>query len=401
MPQDQGSLFASDTAREVDENNFITIRENPISMEGVFPYLGRTIGPECEPDKIYMVYRPASELADPECVDSFKMLPLVDEHAMLGSEDDGFLPAEKKGVHGTSGEAVAFRDGFLYATIKVFSTKLAELIESGKNQLSIGYRCRYTKEPGTFRGQVYDFIQRTLRGNHIAIVEEGRCGPDVAVLDHRITFDHLDLKLKQEDTKMPITLDELDTKLNALTGLVTKLTSTMDAKAKDEDEKKKEKEAEDEDKDDKKDKKAEDADEEKEDKKKAEDKEMCEDEDEDKEDKKKKEGMDAAIKKLQSELTSVKKGAFKAVMGEVSKRNALAEKLSQHVGAFDHAEMTLDEVAAYGVKKLELPCEAGTEQATLNGFLHARPNPSSATTHSFDAKPKSGRNVDEFYKQTA
>jgi len=293
----------------------------------------------------------------------------------------------------------------LYATIKVFSTKLAELIESGKNQLSIGYRCRYTKEPGTFRGQVYDFIQRTLRGNHIAIVEEGRCGPDVAVLDHRITFDHLDLKLNQEDQKMPITLDELDKKLTALDAAVAKVIGALDAKAKDEDEKKKEKEAEDEDedKDDKKDKKAEDGEEDLEEgkKKKAEDKEMCADEDEDKEDKKKKEGMDAAIKKLQSELTSVKKGAFKAVMGEVSKRNALAEKLSQHVGAFDHAEMTLDEVAAYGVKKLELPCEAGTEQATLNGFLHARPNPSSETTHSFDAKPKSGRNVDEFYKQTA
>lgn len=202
---------------------------------------------------------------------------------------------------------------------------------------------------------------------------------------------------------MPVTLDELDTQMKTLTGLVTKLATTMDAKAKDDDmEKKKEKEAEDEDedKDDKKDKKAEDADEDK-DKKKAEDKEMCEDEEEEKEDKKKKDGMDTAIKNLQSELNSVKKGAFKAVMGEVSKRNALAEKLSQHVGAFDHAEMTLDEVAAYGVKKLELPCEAGTEQATLNGFLHARPNPSSATTHSFDAKPKSGRNVDEFYKQTA
>ena len=204
---------------------------------------------------------------------------------------------------------------------------------------------------------------------------------------------------------MPITLDELDKKLTALDAAVAKVIGALDAKAKDEDEKKKEKEAEDEDedKDDKKDKKAEDGEEDLEEgkKKKAEDKEMCADEDEDKEDKKKKEGMDAAIKKLQSELTSVKKGAFKAVMGEVSKRNALAEKLSQHVGAFDHAEMTLDEVAAYGVKKLELPCEAGTEQATLNGFLHARPNPSSATTHSFDAKPKSGRNVDEFYKQTA
>lgn len=396
-----------ESARTVDENGFIEIKNNPISREGVFPYLGSNIDPNgdqgLDPGAIYYVYRPASELSDPECIESFKLLPLVDDHTMLGPSDEGFTPAEKKGVHGMTGETVDFRDGVLYATIKIVSSALAKLIESGKRELSLGYRCAYFKSAGVFAGQAYSHVQRALRGNHLALVDQARC--NVAVLDHRVAFDSLDLIINQEDTKMPITLDELDKKITALDAAVSKVIGALDAKAKDEDEKKKEKEAEDadEDKDDKKDKKAEDGEGDLEEgkKKKAEDKEMCEDEDEEKEDKKKKEGMDAAIKKLQSELTSVKKGAFKAVMGEVSKRNALAEKLSQHVGAFDHAEMTLDEVAAYGVKKLELPCEAGTEQATLNGFLHARPNPSSATTHSFDAKPKSGRNVDEFYKQTA
>lgn len=127
------------TAREIDQNGFITIEKNPISRVGVFPYLGKNISEECEPEKIYNVYRPPEELADPEAMKSFELVPLVNDHTMLGT---GFTPTEEKGAHGTTGEKLAFEGGILYAPLKIFSETLKRLIEAGKKELSLGYRVR-------------------------------------------------------------------------------------------------------------------------------------------------------------------------------------------------------------------------------------------------------------------
>ncbi len=127
------------TAREIDENGFITIEKNPISRVGVFPYLGKNISEECEPEKVYNVYRPPEELADPEAMKSFELVPLVNDHTMLGT---GFTPTEEKGAHGTTGEKLTFEGGVLYAPLKIFSETLKRLIEAGKKELSLGYRVR-------------------------------------------------------------------------------------------------------------------------------------------------------------------------------------------------------------------------------------------------------------------
>ena len=138
-------------------------------------------------------------------------------------------------------------------------------------------------------------------------------------------------------------------------------------------------------------KETEDAEEETEDKCETEDEEETEDEAEEKKDS---EAMDSlksdnkklqgTVKKLVSTVDSLKKDGVKILMGEIGKRNTLAESLSQHIGTFDHAEMTLDEVAVYGAEKLELKCEKGTELATVNGFLHNRQP--STTGHGLDSK---------------
>ena len=125
------------TAREIDANGFITIEKNPISRVGVFPYLGKNISDECEPEQIYNVLRPAEELSSPEAMASFEMIPLVNDHTMLVGP---FTPAEEKGVQGTTVERLTFENGILYAPLKIFSEALKRLIASGKKELSLGYR---------------------------------------------------------------------------------------------------------------------------------------------------------------------------------------------------------------------------------------------------------------------
>jgi hypothetical protein len=343
---------SSDTTsnRVPDVNGWFEVKGNPLTKVGVFPYSGRQIDPTGEmgldPEKIYQVYRPQEELENEETIESFKLIPWTDEHAMLGGTKDGLTPAERKGIHGVVGEDVYFQDGYLKGNIKVFSEKLAKQIESGKKDLSIGYRCMYELKPGMYNNDSYDVIQKDLRGNHLALVDEGRAGRDVSVLDHyTLTFDskeflkmEKDEKMEMKDEKMEMekvekkeeVMDE-DYSLEHIAGMVGELRDLVYKLVKS-DEEVHEELAEDVQPDDFVDK--------------------ANITDEDKEDKK--EAMD-----------------MKEIIKSVAARDKLAAKLSEHVGTFDHAEKTLDEVAQYGVKKLKLNAKAGHEVSALEGYLAA------------------------------
>lgn len=176
--------------KEIDHNDYWYIKDNPLSKVGVFPYLGKTISPDLEPDKVYQVLRPEEELNSKETLESFKLVPIVDDHTMLGTKP-GMMPAEEKGVHGVIGDDVYYKDGIIYGDLKIFSESLKEEIENGKKELSMGYFCDYELADGEFERQPYQAIQRNLRINHVALVDEGRMGADVRVMDRQITFDSI------------------------------------------------------------------------------------------------------------------------------------------------------------------------------------------------------------------
>lgn len=180
--------------KEIDTNGYWYLYDNPITRVGVFPYLGRQISNDLDPDKIYQVLRPEEELTRPETLESFKLKPLINEHEMLGKE---FTPAEEKGIHGTLGENVKFNkdNGVITNNLIVYSEAMKNAIEHGKKELSLGYKCSYDLTPGEYNGQHYDAVQRNILLNHIALVDEGRMGHDVRVMDKAITYGKLDLGL--------------------------------------------------------------------------------------------------------------------------------------------------------------------------------------------------------------
>lgn len=188
-------------AKKVDSNGFWFIKHNPISKEGVFPYLGHTISDECEPNKIYKVYRPASTLKDSVETWDNPPKPFIEDHEMLG---EGFAAIDDRPVQGVINNP-SFENGVLYADITVYSEDLKQSIENGKKELSLGYFCKYKKERGVFKGEVYDYVQYDMVGNHVALVDAGRCGSDVKVFDHKCTMDSLNLG----DFESPLkTMDE-------------------------------------------------------------------------------------------------------------------------------------------------------------------------------------------------
>jgi hypothetical protein len=70
-------------------------------------------------------------------------------------------------------------------------------IETGKAvELSCGYYCDLEDKAGTYEGQAYDKIQRNIRYNHVALVEQGRAGPE-----NRIRLDEQDAELVSDEIK--------------------------------------------------------------------------------------------------------------------------------------------------------------------------------------------------------
>jgi len=195
--------------KKVDQNGYWYIKKNPISKEGVFPYLGHNISDECEPNKIYKVYRSAKTLQDSVPTWDNPPKPFIDDHEMLG---EGFTAIDDRPVQGIIYNPVC-ENGTLYADIAVYSEDLKHNIENGKKELSLGYFCKYKKERGVFKGEVYDYVQTDMVGNHIALVDAGRCGSEVKVFDHKCTMDSMPVSgsfVENESTGLKKTA-EIDT----------------------------------------------------------------------------------------------------------------------------------------------------------------------------------------------
>lgn len=407
MPIESGSSKQvgkdrADSSREYDTNGWMEVRDNPLSLVGVFPYLGRSIDPEADPDKLYNVYRPAEELASADCIDSFKLLPWVDDHTMLGSEDEGLTPAERKGVQGVIGQDVYFDatdgDGALKGNIKVFSDAMASLIANGKKELSCGYRCRYEYAPGSFKGQTYDYVQRDIRGNHLALVDNGRMGPDVAVLDH-FSFTIDSQEFTPMATQTEITAEEAVKQYVDMRPALLNMIAAMDAAAKvkdkdDDEEEEKEDAGKDESEEEEEEKKASDKNGKDESEPEKKDEEEGKDEEEEKEDEKKDEAKDS-------------KGMDAAEIAQQVERNLAAKKalydsLSKRIGAFDASDMSLAGMAKYGCRKLGVGAPRGQRLSYLQAYLQGMDKASAATVAT-DAAPqrRKGNFLDRHFHKEA
>ena len=400
-------------AKKIDKAGHWLIKGNPLSKEGVYMYSGKVIDPNnangfnLQPDTLYPVYRPKSELAS--ACESFNGVQVRNEHEMMG-DGAGMRPADSIPTGGTVFN-VRMDGDTMIGDMRLFGDELRHEIEGGKKQLSLGYFCRYKKESGDFNGQHYDFVQYELEGNHVALVKEGRMGSGVRVFDS-ITFDSLEIPMKKVHTKdgnEPKTdvREEIGKMLegkdedvlakckDAIEGIL----NPKDDPAKggeDEDEEKPDektgddpcpycgnevgltKEGKDEDEEPEEKPEGEDEDKEKSDEDEIDD---CGDEDE--EDKPKCTGDSRAMD-------------MKEVMREISRRDRIADGVAPLIGSFDHSEMTAKEVAVYACDKLELPKD-GDCIARVEGFIAARAKNFGVTTAT-DAAEESSTFIKDYLK---
>lgn len=383
--------------RHIDENGYMVVADNPVASVGVFPYLAGEIGlTDRDPNEVVYVYRPEEEIV--AAADSLKLVPFVDEHEWLG---EGGTAPEDKGVYGVVGEQVRFAHPHLLANLKIYANKAQDKIQRGKIELSPGYLAKYRYEPGEYNGMPYDYVQHDIRYNHLALVHDGRGGPDVAIQDHAIiTIDTMELvKMNKEELLewLEKLSDEEKTLLKEVLGV------TADEKPDDE---------KNEDDDDGAEASLEEAIEELVDAAEAagEAAESGEAADVDKAEEAI-EAAEEAIEEAKEELEAVTadrlsrrlrgvrrsirvtdtvealkrkvkrldEKARKAtmdtaeIMDAIAARDELAAQVAQHVGTFDHKRMTLQQVAEYGIKKMGLTgIKTGDELAALKAAIQVK-----------------------------
>lgn len=192
--------------RHYDDNGYLYVDESPILRAGILEYYGHELidggapdvdGEKIDPDKLYKVFISPEELE--KSADSFKMLPLVNGHTWLGNEGED----AKDHQEGTTGENTKIKGDMLFVPLKFTGDEILAELKDGKEELSASYTNKLSKADNA----EYDLIATDIKGNHIALVEKGRCGSDVRVLNQ--FMEKKEMKSKNE-MKLVIDGKEID-----------------------------------------------------------------------------------------------------------------------------------------------------------------------------------------------
>lgn len=152
---------------------FLICRNVPVARTGMQEYRGREIG--LETDEIVKVWRLESEVFDPAAMASFEGKPVTNDHPTELVTPDNVARYEMGHIQNVRRGSGEFSD-FLLGDLHIHDAELIKAVRNGKRQISCGYECEYVEEDG----KIY---QTKIRGNHVAVVDEGRAGVKASIMD--------------------------------------------------------------------------------------------------------------------------------------------------------------------------------------------------------------------------
>lgn len=404
--------------RRLDDNGFLHVTACPITSFGTFDYARSEAELPGDPNEIVKVLRAKEVITSAEFIASCQKLPIVDDHTYiegvtvdgeLGDDDAGMDP-DKKGVCGIMSD---FRfdeaSGWCVADLVFYSRSMIRMILADKKvELSLGYTCKFIP----LEGQEQAAEQVDMSGNHLALVGRARV-PGARVLDSAFTHpsENDDMTAKEKaalaakkakalktgdaaiDALREALLPALQAYLETAGGEVTEPTPE-EAAASAEEQAGAEAAVNPEEK--------------------VEGEEVADEADpitallqqlvaalsgtttgdEEVEGEEQKAGdeetdngeVKADVKATgdeegEEQVAAKEKGAvtMDAMFAAVAKRDSLYGRVSRLVGTFDHAAMSHDKVAKYGVKKLGIKCADGHEVTALDAYLLAHDKVTAAT----------------------
>lgn len=168
-----GSRFSPHMTRTPE--GFLICHSVPICRTGTQEYLPQEIGVE-EDKPIITVLRTPAEVFKPAAIASFEGKPVTDDHPPVALDSTNYS-AYTKGAIQNVRRGTGEDDDKLVCDIVIYDSTLISKVEAGKREISCGYDCKYIPNgDGTYH-------QADIIGNHVAIVDSGRAGHDVAIKD--------------------------------------------------------------------------------------------------------------------------------------------------------------------------------------------------------------------------
>lgn len=176
--------FDKQTVRNYDQDGRLFVESSRISKAAVNPYWGREIPRSDElgldPDTVYRVFRDPDELRKGAA--TLNNLPILAVHKHVTADEP-----KKELIIGTTGSNSEFDGEYLTNSLAFWDGEFIEKIEKDEQrELSSSYRYIPVIKSGTYNGDQYDIVMTEIQGNHVALVVDGRAGPDVLVADSQI-----------------------------------------------------------------------------------------------------------------------------------------------------------------------------------------------------------------------
>lgn len=159
----------------VTPEGYLICRNVPIGRTGYMEYLGQELPAAFnEPSgEIFKVYRRPEELFSEATIASFEGKPVTNTHP-TSNLDINTAPMTERG----HAQNVRREGDYLLADLYIKDAGLITEVQNElKREVSSGYDCSWHK----IGDGVYE--QREIIGNHVAVVQNGRAGPKVAIHD--------------------------------------------------------------------------------------------------------------------------------------------------------------------------------------------------------------------------
>ncbi|WP_354015455.1 DUF2213 domain-containing protein [Dyella japonica] len=169
--------------RSLTPEGYLLCLDVPVARTGEMLYAeGEIAGEDGEsitggPDKLIRVSRGPEDLFRPETIASFEGKPVT-----LGHPDEFVTPDNIKqyrvGTMSNVRRGEGIEDDLMFADLLITDREAIDAIQKdGIEEVSNGYEADYEQQqPGRA-------AQRNILGNHVALVERGRCGPRCAIGD--------------------------------------------------------------------------------------------------------------------------------------------------------------------------------------------------------------------------
>lgn len=168
------------TEREYTDEGFLRV-PGRVARTGIQEYLASELGLDGDPNRIVNVYRPPEEVFSDESLSSYDGTDITIEHPTSMVDSDNFKNVSVGVVRGTGSQD----DDFVLCDLIIKDKQAVDAVNSGKVELSAGYTAMYEQMDGvTPCGTKYEFVQRDIKINHVALVDKARAGANARIFDN-------------------------------------------------------------------------------------------------------------------------------------------------------------------------------------------------------------------------